>query len=133
VSADEDADQLSATDEAEAIRVATEWLVAVNEDDDDTAVRLSAFSASQLGLVRRSLAGAGGWKATRYRRQYAPDIEQLTFIDEASSRSGKLLVQRSGDTWKVLALLEQDGTTFPRAPERAGSSVQRRSRRRRAE
>lgn len=104
------------SDRAGAIRVASEWLAAVNASDDDTAVRLSAFSVAQLGLVRRSLAGAQSWNATAYRHEYAPGIEQLMFVDGVSGRSGKLLVQQTGDEWKVLALLEADGTTFPRAP-----------------
>jgi hypothetical protein len=113
------------TDRAGAVRVATEWLAALNASDDDTAVRLSAFSVAQLGLVRRSLAGAENWNATSYRQEYAPGIEQLMFIDEVSGRSGKLLVQKAGEEWKVLALLEADGSTFPRAPARAQSKSMR--------
>jgi hypothetical protein len=103
-------------DRDEAIQVASEWLAALNASDDETAVRLSAFSTAQLGLVRRSLAGAETWNATAYRHEYAPGIEQLMFIDGVSGRSGKLLVQKADDGWKVLALLEADGSTFPRAP-----------------
>jgi len=103
-------------DRDEAIQVASDWLAALNASDDETAVRLSAFSAAQLGLVRRSLAGAETWNATAYRHEYAPGIEQLMFIDGVSGRSGKLLVQKADDGWKVLALLEADGSTFPRAP-----------------
>lgn len=102
----------------EAVRVAARWLKAVNAADDDTAVQLSAFTVGQLGLVRRSLEGADTWTATTYRQEYAPGIEQLTFVDGTSGRSGKLLVQWSDEAWKVIALVEADGTTFPRAPAR---------------
>jgi hypothetical protein len=112
-------------DRAGAVRVATEWLIALNASDDDTAVRLSEFTVAQLGLVRRSLAGAEAWNATSYRQEYAPGIEQLMFIDEVTGRSGKLLVQKSGETWKVLALLEADGSAFPRAPARVQNKSMR--------
>ncbi|MDX6532850.1 MAG: hypothetical protein QOJ13_1866 [Gaiellales bacterium] len=112
-------------DRAGAVRVATEWLTALNSFDDETAVRLSEFTVAQLGLVRRSLAGADAWNATSYRQEYAPGIEQLMFIDEVTGRSGKLLVQKSDDGWKVLALLEADGSAYPRAPARVQNKAMR--------
>lgn len=99
----------------EPIRVATEWLAAVASGDDDTALRLSAFTADELRLVRRSLT-AETWGATQQQHVYAPGIERVTFVDAATGRKRRLLVQQSGAGWTVLAMLEEDGRAFPRAP-----------------
>jgi hypothetical protein len=97
------------------IRVATEWLAAVASGDDATAVRLSAFTADELRLVRRSLT-AETWGATQHQHVHAPGIERVTFIDAATGRKRRLLVQQSSAGWTVLAMREEDGRAFPRAP-----------------
>jgi hypothetical protein len=99
----------------EPIRVATEWLAAVASGDDATAVRLSAFTADELRLVRRSLT-AETWGPTQQQHVHAPGIERVTFIDAATGRKRRLLVQQSSAGWTVLAMLEEDGRAFPRAP-----------------
>jgi hypothetical protein len=99
----------------EPIRVASEWLAAVASGDDATAVRLSAFTADELRLVRRSLT-AETWGATQQQHVHSPGIERVTFVDAATGRKRRLLVQQSSAGWRVLAMLEEDGRPFPRAP-----------------
>jgi hypothetical protein len=110
----------------EPIRVASEWLAAVARGDDDTAVRLSAFTVGELRLVRRSLT-AETWGATQQQHVHSPGIERVTFVDAATGRKRRLLVQQSSAGWSVLAMLEEDGRAFPRAPA-AAPTVPRRGR-----